>query len=131
MIVIQLNKEQTSSVSKPLVDEVIEQLLQPGTVIYEQCGFLWDWAKESRRIILALLAQHEQGMFKGDLARAFRRVLSTDEGNTDTFFDFAEAWNELFANDLVSQDQDNFCRLTIPIFQEWLQQHNLDLHNLR
>ncbi len=131
MIVIQLNKEQTAYVQKSLVDEVIEQLLQPGTVIYEQCGFLWDWAKESRRVILILLAQHEQGMFKGDLVKAFREVISTAESGTNTFFDFAEAWNELFANDLVSQDQDDFCRLTISIFQRWLKQSAPDPRNPR
>ncbi len=131
MVVDQLNKEQTPYGSKPLVNAVIEQLLQPGTVIYDQCGFLWEWAKESRRVILVLLAQREQGMFKGELAEAFRKVFSTDEGNTDILFDFAEAWNELFANDLVSQDQNDFCRLTIPMFQRWLRRRTPDLHNLR
>lgn len=131
MIVDQLNKGQTAHVSKPLADTVIEQLLRPGTVINEQCGFLWNWAKESRRLILVLLSQHERGMFKGDLVKAFRGVLFTDEGSSDRLFDFAEAWNELFANDLVSQDQDDFCRLTIPMFQRWLKQRDLDLHNLR
>ena len=132
MIVDQLNKEQTAYVSKSLADVVIEQLLKPGTVIYEQCGFLWAWAKErSRKVILVLLAQHEYGMLKGDLVEAFRGVLSTDEDDTDTLFDFADAWNELFANDLVSQDQDDFCRLTIPIFQRWLKQRDMNLRDPR
>jgi AAA ATPase domain len=132
MIVDQLNKEQTAYVSKPLTDVVIEQLLKPGTVIYEQCGFLWAWAKErSRKIILVLLAQHEHGVLKGDLVEAFRGVLSTDEDDTDTLFDFADAWNELFANDLVSQDQNDFCRLTIPIFQRWLKQREMNLRDPR
>ncbi len=131
MVVDQLNKGQSSYVSKPLVNAVIAQSLKPSTVIYEQCGFLWEWAKESRRVILVLLAQHEQGMFKRDLVEAFREILSSTENDTNTLFNFAAAWNELFANDIVSQDQDDFCRITIPIFQRWLQQHNLDLHNLR
>jgi len=131
-IVDQLNKKQTSFVSDSFVNPVIDQLLQPGTVIYEQCGFLWDWVSRSRRIILALLAQEEQGMFKGDLIEAFRSIISplaTEEFDANTLF--ADAWNELFANDLVSQDQDDFCRLTIPIFQRWLKRRDLDPYDLR
>jgi hypothetical protein len=131
MIVDQLNKGETAYVSKPLADTVIEQLLKPGTVIYEQCGFLWEWAKESRKVILALLLQHEQGMFKGDLVEAFREVLSTDEDDTNTVLTFTDAWNELFANALVTQDQNHFCHLTIPMFQRWLKQRDQDSNNLR
>ena len=131
MIVDQLKKEETVYVSKPLADAVIEKLQHPGTVIYEQCGFLWNWAKKSRRVILALLTQHESRMSKGELVKAFKVVLSTNEEDSDNSFDFAEAWNELFANDIVSQDQDGFCSITIPMFQQWLKQRDLDLHNLR
>lgn len=130
MIVNQLNKEETAYVSKPLADTVIEKLQHPGTVIYEQCGFLWNWAKKSRRLILALLTQYLQGISKSELVEAFRVVSSTDEEDSNKSFEFAEAWDELFANDLVSQDQDGFCSITIPMFQQWLNQRDLDLHNL-
>ncbi len=123
-IVDQLNFQESSYVSKTFTDAVIEKLLQPGTVIDEQCQFLWDRATDNGRVILGLLAQHETGLLKGELIEKFKITEHADKDDSIARFD--AAWKDLLANDLISKDQDDFCRLSIPILNSWLKERDSD-----
>jgi hypothetical protein len=123
-VVDQLNLEQTSYVSRTLADSVIEKLLQPGTVIDEQCQFLWDRTTSSGRTILVLLSQHEPGIYKNELIDAFNAISFL--GKHDASAQFDGAWKDLLANDLTSKDQEEFCHLSIPILSRWLNERISD-----
>lgn len=123
-VVDQLNFEQTSYVSRTLADSVIEKLLQPGSVIDEQCQFLWDRTTSGGRTILVLLSQHEPGIYKNELIDAFNAVSFLDKHDASAQFD--EAWKDLLANDLTSKDQEEFCHLSIPILSRWLNERISD-----
>ena len=122
-IVDQLRTKQTSYVSKTFAGEVMRQLLEPGTAIHEQCQLLWDLASNSSKVILSFLAQHSQGMLKRELSEQFRNNLLIHNIKED--IPFNNAWQDLRANDLVSQEQGDLCRLTIPLFLQWLRQRDL------
>lgn len=125
-LVDRLMQEQTAYISRNLADTTMMQLLEPGTAIYDQCQFMWTQATPGGRVILALLAQSVQGIAKNMLSKSFKAVLSSSEQDAAALF--SVAWEDLFANDLVVQDQKGISYLKIPLFRTWLTRRDIDTH---
>jgi len=125
-LVDRLMQEQTAYISRSLADATMMQLLEPGTAIHDQCQFMWTQATDSGRVILALLARYAQGIAKNTLSRSFKAAQFSSEQDAATLF--SVAWEDLFANDLVAQDQKGISYLKIPLFRTWLTRRDMDTH---
>jgi hypothetical protein len=125
-LVDRLNNGETPYISQSLVDNTIEQLLEPGTAIHDQCQLIWTCAGDvwGSRELLLLLAQHERGMNLDKLSSHFLQMTPTFS-EEEAFARFSEAWEDLFANDLISQDSQRVCHLKIPLFRDWLQRRDM------
>ncbi len=124
-IVNYMNQKRLTHISRHTAEKALDDLLRPGSDLFDQCQYLWEPVPEHGKLLLCWLAQGGDIPSNKKLRRMAKKAKrpvdkQSDESLTQMKEQVAKARENLLKTILIIEDKGGSYQFAIPLLRRWL-----------